>query len=83
MTQAALFADLPEDAAPILPTRIPEMYRLYGATPGAKCKTCNHLLIKRLSGTYYKCDLTHITAGPGSDWRTGYDACGKWEPEEH
>lgn len=82
MTQLALLPDLPVATRP-LPTRILEMYRLCGATPGAKCKTCVHLCVKRMGGMYYKCDLTRITTGPGFDWRTGYDACGKWEREEH
>lgn len=82
MIQPTLFPDLPDAAEP-MPARITEMHRLYGTTPGARCKTCRHLYVKRMGGTYYKCNLARITAGPGTDWRTGYDACGKWEAEEH
>lgn len=70
--------DMPE--APIVtPTKIAAMHRMFGMLADKRCKTCNHLRVKRMGGTYYKCDLTRQTAGPGTDWRTGYVACGKYE----
>jgi len=55
------------------------MYRMYGKTAGKKCKTCRHLLTKKMGGTYHKCELARITAGPATDWRLRWDACGKYE----
>ncbi len=55
--------------------------RVYGYGPeGAKCKDCTHLDYHRPSlKRYYKCLLRKITAGPGTDHRVGWRACGKWE----
>jgi hypothetical protein len=63
-----------------LDARLAVMHTLYGRREDQRCKTCRHLLRKAgHARTYLKCELTKITAGPGSDWRAGYVACGKWE----
>ena len=57
-----------------------EMIRLYGLCEGRHCRSCAHLiLVQPGQNRYFKCDLTVITRGPGSDWRAGWEACGKWE----
>ncbi len=83
MTQAALFYDLPAAAEPP-PARIAGMYRVHGIIADKRCKTCTHLVFRQPGRTrYYKCDLAQLSWGPGTDWRTGYTACGRWEPETH
>jgi len=64
-----------------LPPRIREMYRNFGRTECEKCKTCKHLLRNRMSKVYIKCTKSRMTHGPGTDWHTGWDACGLWETE--
>lgn len=57
--------------------------RLFGYGPeGATCKSCGHLYAHCYRRTYYKCDLRKDTAGPGSDHRVGWRACGKWQEGE-
>lgn len=55
------------------------MVRLYGATEGKKCNECKHFY-KELyrGGRYLKCALR----GRGSDHRSSYDACKKFEEKE-
>jgi hypothetical protein len=60
------------------PWRLRVMHQMYGVTEGQTCKTCIHLIVIQKGNRYYKCDLTTITAGPGSDWRVGWAACGRW-----
>lgn len=73
----------PEPVAPgQLAWRIRAMYRMYGYMPGEHCKTCKHLICKQMAGRYYKCELSAVSAGPGTDWRVGWDACGKWAARE-
>ncbi len=56
------------------------MIRFYGHGPdGAKCGQCAHLIVKEMGGRYFKCDLTQITAGPATDWRKKWPACGAFE----
>lgn len=68
-----------QKVAPALPARINTMLIMYGQTSGQKCGTCVHLYGKRMGGTYYKCKLSKVTSGPGTDWRLRWPACGKWE----
>lgn len=52
---------------------------VYGPGPEGKiCKNCKHLWVKKMSGRYLKCDLRPLTAGPGSDHRAKWTACGKY-----
>ena len=67
-----------------LPLRIGDMHRRFGRTEGRCCASCVHLVVhKPGQNKYYKCDLTVITSGPGTDWRIGWPACGRWEAGQH
>jgi len=78
--QLALLPVLDAPTVPALPRRIVEMHRMYGVCEGRQCATCRHLIrVQPGQNTYLKCELTMITRGPGSDWRAGWPACGKWE----
>ena len=66
------------------------LVRIYGPGPdGATCKGCRHFsggprytgpYGGHYSGRYHKCDLRVRTAGPGSDHRAGWRACGRYDP---
>ena len=64
---------------PQLPKRIRSMHTMYGQREGKICGQCIHLIARRLSNTYFKCDLNTMTNGPGTDWRKRWPACGKFE----
>jgi len=66
----------------VLPDRITKMHKMYGEVPGKTCKLCVHLIQIRYANTYHKCNLTRITGGPGTDWRTGWPACGRYHEGE-
>lgn len=57
------------------------MLRLYGETPGKKCKTCEHLCYNSLAKKYYKCRLRRISSSPATDHRVNWPACGKYMPK--
>ena len=48
---------------------------------GETCGTCRHRVLKRLGGTYQKCELmeAHWTCGAGSDVKAKWPACKYWE----
>ena len=70
--------DLPS-AGPAYPARLRTMLRAFGATPGRVCRECRHCLVNEThGGRYRKCDLTIQTHGPGTDWRAGWPACGRF-----
>lgn len=57
----------------------------YAAPPGSgpadeTCKSCEHLVHKRMAGTYLKCALMQSvwTGGAGTDVKAGSPACVKW-----
>lgn len=52
-----------------------------GQAEGKQCKTCVHLVRKELSATYFKCNKFKNTAGPGTDWRVSWQACGLYEED--
>ena len=65
------------------PWRIRAMYYgVYGYMPEEQCRTCKHLICKERTVRYYKCELSAVSAGAATDWRVGWDACGKWEKRE-
>jgi len=64
------------------PWRLRVMHRMYGSDPDHTCGQCKHLIAKRYDKTYYKCDLTRMTNGPGTDWRVSWRACGRFEERE-
>lgn len=62
-----------------LPLRIRQMWALHGKDEAHTCGQCVHLRqAGYTSRTYYKCDLTTITHGAGTDWRKRWVACGKF-----
>ena len=62
---------------------IEKMHLLYGGSPStAKCGDCVHLKVHQCSHVYYKCELYGVTRGTATDWRVGYDACGKFKRRE-
>lgn len=76
-TQPTLGLDVPPIEA--LPERIRNMHRMYGRLVGRRCGDCRHCIVVRLRRNYRKCELSTQTAGPGTDWRAKWPACGKWE----
>jgi len=44
-----------------------------------RCKNCVHLVVKRFSKTYYKCNLMSVLSSPSSDIRVGH-VCKLFEP---
>jgi len=63
--------------------RIKQMHGVYGKGPeGKKCKTCTHLYRVGKARLFLKCELNKVTRGPATDWRAGYEACGKYEEEQ-
>jgi hypothetical protein len=61
------------------PRRLRVMHQMYGRDPEHTCGQCKHLVANERATTYYKCDLTRMTAGPGTDWRKRWEACGRFE----
>lgn len=58
----------------------------YAAPPGSgptgeTCRTCKHLVHKRMAGTYLKCELMRSvwTGGGGTDVKAKSPACSQWE----
>lgn len=64
------------------PWRLRVMHRMYGHDPTHTCGQCKHLITKRYAGTYFKCELTKQSNGPGTDWRKSWEACGRFEEGE-
>jgi len=64
-----------------LPKRITHMHYLFGTTQGKTCGQCAHLFDNNAGNRhhYYKCQWQLFTAGPSTDWRTRWPACGKFE----
>lgn len=59
--------------------KIALMHQRYGVFPGAKCKSCDHLIAHvngDCSRTWYKCAMYGTSSGPGTDWWAGNPACG-------
>ena len=62
----------------LLPDRLLRMHRLHGHGGGLKCGTCLHCLrFDYHRRVYFKCELSHISHGAGTDWRVSWPACGK------
>lgn len=79
-----LFPDYKEPEPTIppgLPERMRVMLRMYGLCPGHTCGACVHLVRHCHAGktAYLKCDLTIVTCGAGTDWRSRWPACGKFK----
>lgn len=57
--------------------------RIFGHGPeGKRCKECSLLFARRMSKTYYKCQLRGDTHGPGTDHKVNWLACGKFEEKK-
>jgi hypothetical protein len=76
--------EVPEDEAeyvkPRISTKLVTMIERYGITEGQHCKNCKHVVYRRRSKTYIKCDLWVMSSSASSDIRLN-QACGKWEEE--
>lgn len=62
-----------------LPKRIQQIRQMHGQRNEKICGDCVHF--RALNGyakTYYKCDLSKLSHGSGTDWRAHWPACGKW-----
>ena len=64
------------------PWRLRVMHEAYGRDPEHTCGQCRHLVVKRWDKSYFKCDLTRMTNGPGTDWRKSWEACSRFEEGE-
>ena len=54
---------------------------VYGKGPdGIKCKSCEHLLVRKFSKWYFKCALRKISSSPATDHRVNWPACSKYHP---
>jgi hypothetical protein len=75
------FTDLPAAEVP-RPARLAEMHAIFGVSLGNICGDCMHFHRYQQSTRWQKCDLTRQTAGPGTDWRVNWTACGRYTPRE-
>ena len=88
MSEATLFPEwvkAHESDDPLLPARIRAMHNIHGKVEGQTCKKCTHLVRFRAGSYWFKCELTKQTHGASTDWRAGWQACGKYEegPQDH
>jgi hypothetical protein len=60
------------------------MHLVYGKIEGEKCKNCTHLVAKRYSKTYYKCELRQNVnkTSTKSDHKVNWTACEKFEKDK-
>jgi len=58
------------------------LLRLYGETPGQKCKNCANLCVREFARRYYKCRLRCCSGSPTTDHRVNWPACGRFELRE-
>lgn len=51
---------------------------------GERCRTCRHLMARKMGGTYYKCarERRRWTGGRASDICATAPACQGWEPTD-
>jgi len=62
------------------PPRHREMIRLYGRCEGKQCRQCRHLVRTRWGLQHYlKCEVSGVTQSAATDWRAGWEACGRFE----
>lgn len=68
-------------AEDVKPSNLQQMYLQYGDYPGRTCGECAHLFDPGHGNgrkRYYKCGLSAVTRGPGTDWRKSWQACGRF-----
>lgn len=58
------------------------LLKLYGEEAGRQCKDCRWLMRFRMGSAWFKCAQTLPTGGTGTDWRSGWQACGMFEEED-
>lgn len=79
MTQPE-FPGLPDRLPPAVKVKGNPCIAQWGTGPDGKtCKDCVHLVRQRQANVWYKCRLRRNTHGRGTDHRTGWPACGKFE----
>lgn len=61
------------------PERLRAMHKMYGKAEGKTCKNCKYLLRFKMGGSWMKCKLSNQTHGKATDWKAGWQACGKYE----
>lgn len=59
-----------------------KLLQLHGQVDGETCKNCQHFIVRAYAGRYFKCELFSTSGAPSSDWRAGWQACGKFIKEE-
>jgi hypothetical protein len=77
--QPPLYAADLEPSQVARPATLAGMYLIYGATPGKVCGDCISFFWVQYARRYFKCRRAHQTAGPGTDWRVKWPACGQWQ----
>lgn len=60
------------------PRRLRDMWQFYGQAEGeVTCSECPQFLRREYHNrNYFKCQKSTITAGPATDWRASWPACG-------
>ena len=59
------------------------MRAIHGFEYGHRCGECASLVPQGgCQGRYLKCRQAKVTRGPGTDWRAGWIACGKFTARE-
>ncbi len=83
MTSDELFALKPQFDADFArrkqARKLERMHVLYGKREDARCGDCVQFIGREYAGKYFKCRLFGDSAGPATDWRVRYVACGKFE----
>lgn len=70
-------------AKPLAERKIDVMHAAYGVREGKRCGGCAHFgQVHYHEYGYPKCDLTRWTHGPGSDWSSRFEACGRYIERE-
>lgn len=84
------YALTPAQRAKINQKHPPPVKRGYAYPPGTgpkgeTCKTCEHIVRKRMGKTYLKCGKAQYkwTGGGGSDILAGSPACKGWEAKKN
>lgn len=60
--------------------RIDAMHKLFGVTPGEKCRDCPHLLTyEHGRRRWFKCSIYGTSPSTASDWAKKWPACGLFD----
>lgn len=66
---------------PKQPKRLRQMHNIYGKTEGKTCGNCIYLRRYRQSATWMKCTFSRVSGSTSTDWRAGWQACGKYSEQ--